>query len=142
MTTRNHRQPSGPGSTPRKIVDTRRWCRPIQDRLFCADGRANLAPQLSKKKTRGGGPVFRGAPRHAFLLHNDLAFPGGPSHDGPARLHRDGGGFFSAQRNGTGHPSLWLEADPACPIFALAVLRHFEQCGNRKLRNKEPADVI
>ncbi|NQV10399.1 MAG: ferredoxin--nitrite reductase [Cyanobacteria bacterium] len=114
------------GIDPEEIVDTRPLVQAIQERLFCADGPRNLPRKFNVAV--GGAP-------DSFLLHNDLAFL--PAHhDGRLGFTVMVGGFFSAQRNELAIPlGLWLEADQL-PDFALAVLRHFEQCGNRKLRNK------
>ncbi len=98
----------------------------IQARLLADDGPRNLPRKFNVAV--GGAP-------DSFLLHNDLAFL-------PA--HREGrlgftvmvGGFFSAQRNELAIPlGLWLEGDQL-PDFTLAVLRHFERCGNRAARNR------
>ena len=113
------------GIDPEELVDTRPLVAAIQE-LLLRDGPRNLPRKFNIAV--GGAP-------DSFLLHNDLAFL-------PAR--RDGelgftvmvGGFFSAQRNELAVPlGLWLRGDQL-PLFSLAVLRHFERCGNRQARNK------
>ncbi|MFM7676106.1 MAG: ferredoxin--nitrite reductase [Synechococcus sp.] len=113
------------GIDPEEIVDTRPFVDAIQARLL-ADGPRNLPRKFNVAV--GGAP-------DSFLLHNDLAFL-------PAQ--REGrlgftvmvGGFFSAQRNELAIPlGLWLEGGQL-PDFTLAVLRHFERCGNRAARNR------
>ncbi|MFY8148393.1 MAG: ferredoxin--nitrite reductase [Prochlorococcaceae cyanobacterium] len=114
------------GIDPEEIVDTRPLVEAIQARLLAGDGPRNLPRKFNVAV--GGAP-------DSFLLHNDLAFL-------PAR--REGrlgftvmvGGFFSAQRNELAVPlGLWLEGSQL-PDFTLAVLRHFERCGNRAARNR------
>ena len=114
------------GIDPEEIVDTRPLVQAIQARLFQPDGPRNLPRKFNVAV--GGAP-------DSFLLHNDLAFL--PAHHaGELGFTVMVGGFFSAQRNELAIPlGLWLRADQL-PDFALTVLLHFEQNGNRKLRNK------
>lgn len=114
------------GIDPEEIVDTRPLVQAIQARLFQPDGPRNLPRKFNVAV--GGAP-------DSFLLHNDLAFL--PAYHGSdLGFTVMVGGFFSAQRNELAIPlGLWLRADQL-PDFALAVLLHFEQNGNRKLRNK------
>jgi ferredoxin-nitrite reductase len=110
------------GIDPEEIIDTRPLVSAIQARLLAADGprKFNIAV--------GGAP-------DSFLLHNDLAFL--PAHhQGELGFTVMVGGFFSAQRNALAIPlQLWLRANQL-PSFSLAVLRHFERCGNRQARNR------
>lgn len=114
------------GIDPEELVDTRPLVEAIQARLLGADGPRNLPRKFNVAV--GGAP-------DSFLLHNDLAFL--PAiHDGTLGFTVMVGGFFSAQRNELAIPlGLWLQGDQL-PDFTLAVLRHFEQHGNRVARNK------
>ena len=114
------------GIDPEEYVDTRPLVGAIQSRLLAADGPRNLPRKFNIAV--GGAP-------DSFLLHNDLAFL--PAHrDGELGFTVMVGGFFSAQRNELAIPlQLWLRAEQL-PAFSLAVLRHFERCGNRQARNK------
>ena len=114
------------GIDPEEIVDTRPLVTAIQDRLFQPDGPRNLPRKFNVAV--GGAP-------DSFLLHNDLAFLPADC-NGQLGFTVMVGGFFSAQRNALAIPlGLWLEGDQLAE-FSLAVLRHFEQCGNRVARNK------
>jgi len=101
----------------------------FQDRLFCAMGRAQPAPQVQRWPSAG-------ASRDSFsLLHNDLAFL--PAHhDGRLGFTGDGGGLLlrPAQMNWP-FPLGLAGGRPAAPISP-GVLAPFEQCGNRKCANK------
>ncbi|MFQ6539929.1 MULTISPECIES: ferredoxin--nitrite reductase [Aphanothece] len=114
------------GIDPEEIVDTRPLVQAIQARLFQPDGPRNLPRKFNVAV--GGAP-------DSFLLHNDLAFLPA-THEGRLGFTVMVGGFFSAQRNELAIPlGVWLEGDQL-PDFTLAVLHHFEQCGNRAARNK------
>jgi ferredoxin-nitrite reductase len=114
------------GIDPEEIVDTRPLVEAIQRRLLEPDGPRNLPRKFNIAV--GGAP-------DSFLLHNDLAFLPA-DRDGETGFTVMVGGFFSAQRNELAIPlGLWLRGDQL-PRFSLAVLRHFEHCGNRKARNK------
>lgn len=114
------------GIDPEEIVDTRPLVEAIQARLLGPEGPRNLPRKFNVAV--GGAP-------DSFLLHNDLAFL--PAmHNGVQGFTVMVGGFFSAQRNELAVPlGLWLQAEQL-PAFTLAVLRHFEQHGNRVARNK------
>ena len=114
------------GIDPQEIVDTRPLVDAIQARLLGPDGPRNLPRKFNVAV--GGAP-------DSFLLHNDLAFL--PAlHNGVLGFTVMVGGFFSAQRNELAVPlGMWLQAEQL-PDFTLAVLRHFEQHGNRVARNK------
>ncbi|MCT0225344.1 ferredoxin--nitrite reductase [Synechococcus sp. CS-1328] len=114
------------GIDPEEIVDTRPLVEAIQARLLAEDGPRNLPRKFNVAV--GGAP-------DSFLLHNDLAYL--PAHhQGRLGFTVMVGGFFSAQRNELAIPlGLWLEGDQL-PEFTLAVLRHFERCGNRAARNR------
>ncbi len=114
------------GIDPEEIVDTRPLVDAIQACLLGPDGPRNLPRKFNVAV--GGAP-------DSFLLHNDLAFL--PAlHNGVLGFTVMVGGFFSAQRNELAIPlGLWLQADQLAD-FTLAVLRHFEQHGNRVARNK------
>lgn len=114
------------GIDPEEIVDTRPLVEAIQARLLGPDGPRNLPRKFNVAV--GGAP-------DSFLLHNDLAFL--PAfHNGVLGFTVMVGGFFSAQRNELAIPlGLWLPGDQLAD-FTLAVLRHFEQHGNRVARNK------
>jgi ferredoxin-nitrite reductase len=114
------------GIDPEELVDTRPLVAAIQARLLADDAPRNLPRKFNIAV--GGAP-------DSFLLHNDLAFL--PAHrDGEQGFTVMVGGFFSAQRNELAIPlGLWLRAEQL-PLFSLAVLRHFEQHGNRQARNK------
>lgn len=114
------------GIDPEEFLDTRPLVAAIQAALLGPAGPRNLPRKFNVAV--GGAP-------DSFLLHNDLAFL-------PAR--REGelgftvmvGGFFSAQRNELALPlGLWLPPGQL-PAFTLAVLRHYEQQGNRQQRTK------
>jgi len=114
------------GIDPEELVDTRPLVEAIQARLLAPEGPRNLPRKFNVAV--GGAP-------DSFLLHNDLAFL-------PARQGGElgftvmVGGFFSAQRNELAIPlGLWLRGEQL-PEFTLALLRHFEQHGNRQARNK------
>jgi len=113
------------GIDPEEFVDTRPLVAAIQE-LLLQDGPRNLPRKFNIAV--GGAP-------DSFLLHNDLAFL--PAHrEGELGFTVMVGGFFSAQRNALAIPlGLWLRADQL-PLFSLALLRHFEQHGNRQQRNK------
>lgn len=114
------------GIDPEEVIDTRPLVGAIQDALLGPEGPRNLPRKFNVAV--GGAP-------DSFLLHNDLAFL-------PA-LHGEDlgftvmvGGFFSGQRNALAIPlGLWLPAS-ALTGFTLAVLRHFEQCGDRAVRSR------
>ena len=114
------------GLDPEEIVDTRPLVAAIQERLLADDAPRNLPRKFNIAV--GGAP-------DSFLLHNDLAFL--PAFcNGELGFTVMVGGFFSAQRNELAIPlGLWLRAEQL-PLFSLAVLRHFEQHGNRQARNK------
>ena len=114
------------GLDPEEIVDTRPLVEAIQVALLGPAGPRNLPRKFNVAV--GGAP-------DSFLLHNDLAFL--PAHhQGELGFTVMVGGFFSAQRNELAIPlGLWLRGDQL-PCFTLAVLRHFERCGNRQQRNK------
>ncbi|MFZ9952766.1 MAG: ferredoxin--nitrite reductase, partial [Vulcanococcus sp.] len=114
------------GIDPDEIVDTRPLVEAIQARLLADDGPRNLPRKFN---------IAVGGAADSFLLHNDLAFL--PAHhQGELGFTVMVGGFFSAQRNELAIPlGLWLRGDQL-PLFSLAVLRHFEQHGNRQARNK------
>ena len=114
------------GIDPEELVDTRPLVEAIQARLLADDGPRNLPRKFNIAV--GGAP-------DSFLLHNDLAFLPA-DRDGELGFTVMVGGFFSAQRNELAIPlGLWLRGDQL-PGFSLAVLRHFERCGNRQARNK------
>ena len=114
------------GIDPEEIVDTRPLVAAIQARLLAADAPRNLPRKFN---------IAVGGAADSFLLHNDLAFL--PAYrDGELGFTVMVGGFFSAQRNELAIPlELWLRAEQL-PAMSLAVLRHFERCGNRQARNK------
>ena len=114
------------GIDPEELVDTRPLVAAIQSRLLADDAPTNLPRKFN---------IAVGGAADSFLLHNDLAFL--PAHrDGELGFTVMVGGFFSAQRNELAIPlGVWLRGD-ALPLFSLAVLRHFEQHGNRQARNK------
>ncbi|MEA5421834.1 ferredoxin--nitrite reductase [Synechococcus sp. CCY9202] len=118
------------GIDPEEVFDTRPLVSAIQERLFAPDGPRNLPRKFNVAV--GGAP-------DSFLLHNDLAFL--PAWSGGASGGELGftvmvGGFFSAQRNALALPlGVWLPPEHL-PTFTLAVLRHFEDQGNREVRNK------
>ena len=114
------------GIDPEEIVDTRPLVEAIQARLLGPDGPRNLPRKFNVAV--GGAP-------DSFLLHNDLAFLPAIRND-VLGFTVMVGGFFSAQRNELAVPlGLWLQADQL-PEFTLAMLRHFEQHGNRVARNR------
>jgi ferredoxin-nitrite reductase len=114
------------GIDPEEFLDTRPLVETIQEAVLGPEGPRNLPRKFNVAV--GGAP-------DSFLLHNDLAFL-------PAEL--EGvlgftvmvGGFFSAQRNELAVPlGLWLPGDLLAG-FTLAVLRHYQQHGDRSSRNK------
>ncbi len=114
------------GLDPEELIDTRPLVEAIQARLLADDGPRNLPRKFNVAV--GGAP-------DSFLLHNDLAFL--PAHhQGELGFTVMVGGFFSAQRNELAIPlGLWLRPEQL-PLFSLALLRHFDQHGNRQARNK------
>jgi ferredoxin-nitrite reductase len=114
------------GIDPEELLDTRPLVMAIQERLLAADAPRNLPRKFNVAV--GGAP-------DSFLLHNDLAFLPA-DRDGELGFTVMVGGFFSAQRNELAVPlGLWLRPGQL-PTFTLALLRHFEQHGNRVARNK------
>ena len=114
------------GIDPEELLDTRPLVMAIQERLLAADAPSNLPRKFNVAV--GGAP-------DSFLLHNDLAFLPA-DRDGELGFTVMVGGFFSAQRNELAVPlGLWLRPGQL-PTFTLALLRHFEQHGNRVARNK------
>ena len=114
------------GLDPEELVDTRPLVDAIQRRLLADDAPTNLPRKFNIAV--GGAP-------DSFLLHNDLAFLPA-EHNGQLGFTVMVGGFFSAQRNELAIPlGVWLTGEQL-PAFSLAVLRHFERCGNRQARNK------
>ena len=114
------------GIDPEELVDTRPLVDAIQARLLADDAPRNLPRKFN---------IAVGGALDSFLLHNDLAFLPA-DRDGELGFTVMVGGFFSAQRNELAIPlGLWLRGDQL-PGFSLAVLRHFERCGNRQARNK------
>ncbi len=114
------------GIDPEEFIDTRPLVGAIQDRLLGVDAPRNLPRKFNIAV--GGAP-------DSFLLHNDLAFLPA-QRDGELGFTVMVGGFFSAQRNELAIPlQVWLRPEHL-PSFSLAVLRHFERCGNRQARNK------
>ncbi|MFM9088503.1 MAG: ferredoxin--nitrite reductase [Cyanobium sp.] len=114
------------GIDPEEFVDTRPLVAAIQEALLGPEGPRNLPRKFNVAV--GGAP-------DSFLLHNDLAFL-------PAFRGEDlgftvmVGGFFSGQRNELAIPlGLWLPGS-ALPGFTLAVLRHYERCGDRAVRTR------
>ncbi|MFN9686937.1 MAG: ferredoxin--nitrite reductase [Cyanobacteriota bacterium] len=114
------------GIDPEEVVDTRPLVEAIQEVLLGPEGPRNLPRKFNVAV--GGAP-------DSFLLHNDLAFL-------PAFHGEDlgftvmVGGFFSGQRNELAIPlGVWLPAE-AVPGFTLAVLKHFERCGDRAVRTR------
>ena len=114
------------GIDPEEFVDTRPLVTAIQARLLADDAPRNLPRKFN---------IAVGGAADSFLLHNDLAFLPA-DRDGELGFTVMVGGFFSAQRNELAVPlGLWLRGEQL-PTFSLAVLRHFERCGNRQARNK------
>lgn len=114
------------GIDPAELLDTRPLVTAIQERLLADDAPRNLPRKFNVAV--GGAP-------DSFLLHNDLAFLPA-DRDGELGFTVMVGGFFSAQRNELAVPlGLWLRPEQL-PNFTLALLRHFEQHGNRVARNK------
>ena len=114
------------GLDPEEFIDTRPLVAAIQARLLADDAPRNLPRKFNIAV--GGAP-------DSFLLHNDLAFLPA-DREGELGFTVMVGGFFSAQRNALAIPlGLWLRAEQL-PALSLAVLRHFERCGNRQARNK------
>jgi ferredoxin-nitrite reductase len=114
------------GIDPEEFVDTRPLVTAIQTRLLAGDAPRNLPRKFN---------IAVGGAADSFLLHNDLAFLPA-DRDGELGFTVMVGGFFSAQRNELAVPlGLWLRG-AQLPAFSLAVLRHFERCGNRQVRNK------
>ena len=114
------------GIDPEEVVDTRPLVTAIQEALLGPEGPRNLPRKFNVAV--GGAP-------DSFLLHNDLAYL-------PAFLGDElgftvmVGGFFSGQRNALAIPlGLWLPSQ-ALPGFTLAVLRHYERCGDRAVRTR------
>jgi ferredoxin-nitrite reductase len=114
------------GIDPEEFVDTRPLVTAIQEALLGPEGPRNLPRKFNVAV--GGAP-------DSFLLHNDLAYL-------PALLGDElgftvmVGGFFSGQRNALAIPlGLWLPPQ-ALPDFTLAVLRHYERCGDRGVRTR------
>jgi ferredoxin-nitrite reductase len=114
------------GIDPEEFIDTRPLVANIQAALIGPDGPRNLPRKFNVAV--GGAP-------DSFLLHNDLAFL--PAyHQGELGFTVMVGGFFSGQRNELAIPlGLWLPAEHL-PAFSLAVLRHFEDRGDRKVRSR------
>ncbi|MFN9548310.1 MAG: ferredoxin--nitrite reductase [Cyanobacteriota bacterium] len=114
------------GLDPEEIVDTRPLVRAIQAVLLGPEGPRNMPRKFNVAV--GGAP-------DSFLLHNDLAFL--PSvHSGDLGFTVMVGGFFSGQRNELAIPlGLWLPAS-ALPDFTLAVVKHYEQRGDRAVRSR------
>ncbi len=114
------------GIDPQEFIDTRPLVGAIQAALIGPDGPRNLPRKFNVAV--GGAP-------DSFLLHNDLAFL--PAyHQGELGFTVMVGGFFSGQRNELAIPlGLWLRAEQL-PAFSLAVLRHFEDRGDRKVRSR------
>jgi ferredoxin-nitrite reductase len=114
------------GLDPEEFLDTRPLVQAIQDRLLAEGGPRNLPRKFNVAV--GGAP-------DSFLLHNDLAFL--PAlRDGELGFTVMVGGFFSAQRNALAIPlGLWLRPDQLSG-FTLAVLRHYEEHGDRSARNR------
>ena len=114
------------GIDPEEWIDTRPLVEAIQAVLIGPDGPSNLPRKFNVAV--GGAP-------DSFLLHNDLAFLPA-NHQGELGFTVMVGGFFSAQRNALAIPlGLWLRADQL-PAFTLAVLRHYEQNGDRSSRSR------
>jgi ferredoxin-nitrite reductase len=114
------------GIDPEEFVDTRPLVQAIQEVLLGPEGPRNLPRKFNVAV--GGAP-------DSFLLHNDLAFL--PAfHEGELGFTVMVGGFFSGQRNELAIPlGLWLPAS-AVPGFTLAVLKHYERCGDRAVRTR------
>ncbi len=114
------------GIDPEEWVDTRPLIEAIQAVLLGPEGPRNLPRKFNVAV--GGAP-------DSFLLHNDLAYL--PSlREGELGFTVMVGGFFSAQRNELAIPlGLWLRAEQL-PLFTLAVLRHYEHCGDRSSRQR------
>jgi ferredoxin-nitrite reductase len=95
---------------------------------------ALLGPEGPRNLPRKFNVAVGGAP-DSFLLHNDLAFL--PAHHGQELgFSVMVGGFFSGQRNALAIPlGVWLPAS-ALPAFTLAVLKHYERCGDRAVRTR------
>ena len=114
------------GIDPEEFVDTRPLVAAIQQALLGPAGPRNLPRKFNVAV--GGAP-------DSFLLHNDLAFL-------PAFRGEDlgftvmVGGFFSGQRNELALPlGLWLPGSDL-PAFTLALLKHYERCGERAVRTR------
>ncbi|MBM5815301.1 MAG: ferredoxin--nitrite reductase [Cyanobacteria bacterium K_Offshore_surface_m2_239] len=114
------------GIDPEEFIDTRPLVEAIQEALLGPEGPRNLPRKFNVAV--GGAP-------DSFLLHNDLAFL--PAfHSGELGFTVMVGGFFSGQRNALAIPlGLWLPAS-ALPGFTLALIRHFEQNGDRAVRSR------
>ena len=114
------------GLDPEEFVDTRPLVASIQEALLGPEGPRNLPRKFN---------VAVGGALDSFLLHNDLAFL--PAFDGDELgFTVMVGGFFSGQRNALAIPlGLWLPAH-ALPGFTIAVLRHYERCGDRAVRTR------
>jgi ferredoxin-nitrite reductase len=114
------------GIDPEELVDTRPLVESIQEAVLGPEGPRNLPRKFNVAV--GGAP-------DSFLLHNDLAFLPAES-EGVLGFTVMVGGFFSAQRNELAVPlGLWLPPELLAD-FTLAVLRHYEQHGDRLSRNK------
>ena len=114
------------GIDPEEVVDTRPLVTAIQEALLGPEGPRNLPRKFNVAV--GGAP-------DSFLLHNDLAYL--PAFEGEELgFTVMVGGFFSGQRNELAIPlGVWLPAE-ALPGFTLAVLRHYERCGDRAVRTR------
>jgi ferredoxin-nitrite reductase len=114
------------GIDPEEFIDTRPLVAAIQDQLIGPQGPRNLPRKFNVAV--GGAP-------DSFLLHNDLAFL--PSyHEGRLGFTVMVGGFFSGQRNELAIPmGLWLPPE-GLPAFTLALVRHFEDRGDRAVRTR------
>jgi ferredoxin-nitrite reductase len=114
------------GIDPEEFVDTRPLVAAIQEALLGPEGPRNLPRKFNVAV--GGAP-------DSFLLHNDLAYL--PAFRGDELgFTVMVGGFFSGQRNALAIPlGVWLPPQ-ALPGFTLAVLRHYERCGDRAVRTR------
>jgi ferredoxin-nitrite reductase len=114
------------GIDPEEVIDTRPLVRAIQEALLGPEGPRNLPRKFNVAV--GGAP-------DSFLLHNDLAFL--PAFAGDALgFTVMVGGFFSGQRNELALPlGLWLPAS-ALAGFTVALLRHYEERGDRAVRTR------
>jgi ferredoxin-nitrite reductase len=114
------------GIDPEEFLDTRPLVAAIQEALLGPEGPRNLPRKFNVAV--GGAP-------DSFLLHNDLAYL--PVFRGDELgFTVMVGGFFSGQRNALAIPlGVWVPA-LALPGFTLAVLRHYERCGDRAVRTR------